>query len=215
MIAKLFIAGAVALFATAGQAATIDFEAQKIDDFGYQSYDFTEDGFRVTLAPTSVFGMYLINDPAKNLGMCGPGCASNGTTAYYGLNETSVSISHAGGDLFSLTSIDAAQTFLGLDRPLTLTLTGVQAGRTIETSIFVDSNSAARFSTFSFANLVNLSSLTISGGRDFPEFALDNVVLSTSAVPEPASWAMMISGFAVVGGSMRRGRSSKARANYV
>jgi hypothetical protein len=215
MIARLFVAGAAALFATAGQAATIDFEAQKIDDFGYQSYGFTEDGFRVTLAPTSIFGMYLINDPAKNVGMCGPGCASNGTTAYYGLNETSVSISRAENDLFSLTSIDAAQTFLGLDRPLSLTLTGVQAGKTIKTSVYVDPMAAEHFLTFSFANFVNLSSLTISGGRDFPEFALDNVVLSTSAVPEPASWAMMIGGFAVVGGAMRRVRSVKTKANYV
>lgn len=85
MIIRLLLACVTVLFTTAGQAATIDFEAQKIDDFGYKSYEFVKNGFRVTLAPTSIFGMYLINDPAKNLGMCGPGCASNGTTAYYGL----------------------------------------------------------------------------------------------------------------------------------
>ena len=37
-------------------------------------------------------------------------------------------------------------------------------------------------------------------------FALDNI--SLSAVPEPATWAMMIGGFGMVGGAMRRRRSS-------
>lgn len=33
---------------------------------------------------------------------------------------------------------------------------------------------------------------------------LDNVVLSTAAVPEPSTWALMIAGFAVVGLGLRR-----------
>lgn len=42
---------------------------------------------------------------------------------------------------------------------------------------------------------------------------IDNVKLSIgSAVPEPATWAMMIAGFGLVGASLRRGRSSLATA---
>jgi hypothetical protein len=37
--------------------------------------------------------------------------------------------------------------------------------------------------------------------------ALDNVAIS-AAVPEPATWAMLIAGFAGIGGSMRRRRSA-------
>jgi hypothetical protein len=33
--------------------------------------------------------------------------------------------------------------------------------------------------------------------------------LSAAAVPEPASWALMISGFGLVGGAMRRTRAMK------
>ena len=41
---------------------------------------------------------------------------------------------------------------------------------------------------------------------------LDGVNLSLSAVPEPASWAMMIGGFGLVGGAMRRRRAVAAAA---
>ncbi|QMW24728.1 PEP-CTERM sorting domain-containing protein [Sandaracinobacteroides saxicola] len=38
-------------------------------------------------------------------------------------------------------------------------------------------------------------------------FAIDNLTIaSAAAVPEPATWAMMIMGFGLVGVSMRRGR---------
>jgi PEP-CTERM motif len=35
-------------------------------------------------------------------------------------------------------------------------------------------------------------------------FFIDNFTLNTAAVPEPASWALMIAGFGLVGGAMRR-----------
>jgi hypothetical protein len=41
---------------------------------------------------------------------------------------------------------------------------------------------------------------------------LDNVVLSTGAVPEPATWAMMIAGFGIAGASLRRRKSAVAFA---
>jgi hypothetical protein len=47
---------------------------------------------------------------------------------------------------------------------------------------------------------------TAASGNDF---AIDNLVLSmTSAVPEPATWAMMIAGMGMVGASLRRRRSA-------
>lgn len=42
-------------------------------------------------------------------------------------------------------------------------------------------------------------------------FEVDDIVFTgTSAVPEPAAWAMMIGGFGLVGGAMRRRRSTAA-----
>jgi hypothetical protein len=53
------------------------------------------------------------------------------------------------------------------------------------------------------------------GGSD-ESWGLDNIVLSgtlvSAAVPEPATWAMMIAGFGVVGGAMRRRKATAAIA---
>ncbi|SNS18368.1 PEP-CTERM protein-sorting domain-containing protein [Sphingomonas laterariae] len=43
-------------------------------------------------------------------------------------------------------------------------------------------------------------------GSDNIGLILDNVSLDISPVPEPASWAMMIAGFGLVGGAMRNSR---------
>ncbi len=49
----------------------------------------------------------------------------------------------------------------------------------------------------------------VNAGPNFSSFTVERqsgvqVIANTSAVPEPASWAMMIAGFALVGGIMRR-----------
>lgn len=214
MIRFSMLAIAAAFSATSVQGATIDFNTQALDGFGSQKYKFNEDGFQVQIVPTSIFGMYLLNDPSKHLGMCNPSCPSNGTTAYYGLNETSVSFFGVNGGLFSLISLDAAQTFTGSGNPLTLTVTGVKAGAVITATIFADPQAAETFSTFALNDFVNLSSLTITGGPEFAQFALDNVVLSAGAVPEPASWALMIAGVGATGGALRRRRPVRTTVSF-
>lgn len=46
------------------------------------------------------------------------------------------------------------------------------------------------------------------GDRDYNDFTFQVSNANTGAVPEPASWAMMISGFGLVGGAMRARRRS-------
>jgi hypothetical protein len=49
------------------------------------------------------------------------------------------------------------------------------------------------------------------GGGNNDSFGLDNVRYSVAAVPEPATWAMMLVGFGMMGAAMRyRRRSTKA-----
>ncbi|WP_323141159.1 NF038120 family PEP-CTERM protein [Massilia phyllosphaerae] len=197
------IAIAAALSTNAAVAATIDFESQ-YGGYGYSDYSFIEDGFRVSYSPISPFGFYIVDDPADHLGMCSPACASNGTTAFYSFNESSVTIDLENKGLFSLTSLDAAKTFLGDGRPLTMTLTAMGVNGVITNTIFLEENLAETFSNFNFKDFVNISSLTITGGQDFPEFAIDNVVLATAEVPEPASWATLIAGLGIICGVRRR-----------
>jgi len=199
----------MAVFLTnAAVAATIDFESQ-YGGYGYYDYSFIEDGFRVSYSPISPFGFYIVDDPADHLGMCSPACASNGTTAFYSFNESSVTIDLENKGLFSLTSLDVAKTFLGDGRPLTMTLTAMGVNGTVTNTIFLEENLAETFSNFNFTDFVNISSLTITGGQDFPEFAIDNVVVSAAEVPEPASRAMLMAGLGLICGARRRRSPSR------
>jgi hypothetical protein len=119
-------------------------------------------------------------------------------------NESSVMIDRPDGELFSLTSLDVAKTFLGNDKPVTLTLTATGLNGVVTSTILIDAEAAEAFSTFKFENFTNIHSLTITGGEEFPEFAIDNVILSP--VPEPASWATLIVGLGVIGSAFRRRR---------
>jgi len=205
MIRKLMVAVTAAFLTNSAMAATIDFEAL---DGGYSAnYSVYEDGFRITHSSISDFGFYLIDNPADHLGMCNPGCPSNGTTAFYAFNESSVTFDRKNKGLFSFTSLDVAKTFLENGHPVTLTLSAMGLNGAITKTIFVEESLGESFSNFNFTDFENISSLTITGGQEFPEFAIDNVVLSIAEVPEPASWATLIAGLGILG-SIRRRRSS-------
>jgi PEP-CTERM motif len=74
---------------------------------------------------------------------------------------------------------------------------------------------AAGFTTFSTTATATeaLTNLSFSFRQDPAFFRLDNISVTAlnGAVPEPATWAMMLLGFGMVGGSMRR-RTSHQRA---
>lgn len=207
MIRKLMVAVTAAFLTNSAVAATIDFEAL---DGGYSAnYTVFEDGFRITHTSISDFGFYLIDNPADHLGMCNPGCPSNGTTAFYAFNESSVTFDRENKGLFSFTSLDVAKTFLGNGHPVTLTLSAMGMNGAITKTIFLEESLAESFSNFNFTEFANISSLTITGGQEFPEFAIDNVVLSIAEVPEPASWATLIAGLGILGSVRRRRLPSK------
>jgi hypothetical protein len=52
---------------------------------------------------------------------------------------------------------------------------------------------------FTLSNEVHLGTYGNNGGNSIP--------LLTGVIPEPANWALMISGFGIVGGVVRRRRS--------
>ncbi|HZV18639.1 MAG TPA: PEPxxWA-CTERM sorting domain-containing protein [Sphingobium sp.] len=71
-----------------------------------------------------------------------------------------------------------------------------------------DLASSAAFQTYSYAFTATADgTVTFSLGttsQDYIGPLVDNVSLDIAAIPEPATWAMMIAGFTIVGSTMRR-----------
>ena len=134
--------------------------------------------------------------------------------------------STANGNLLSFLTFTPAAgfevSFIGLDyfnvnasflRP-TLQLFD-SGGNTIGSFATVGST-AIRNYAFNSAYFSGPLKFGFSGGDTFNPLGIDNVRLDVRAiaavgvVPEPASWALMISGFGLVGGAMRRRRANPA-----
>lgn len=100
--------------------------------------------------------------------------------------------------------IDYGANFFGAD---TILNPGLTAGSSVMgTGINVAGNNPfstrSIFFTAGSAGSLKFGFGTSSGDNVGP--LLDNVSLSIAAVPEPATWAMMLGGFGLVGGAMRR-----------
>jgi hypothetical protein len=81
-------------------------------------------------------------------------------------------------------------------------------GQTLAAGGFGGNQSVGRRMTYNFGGQKVTSVEFMSSGNSF-EF--DNIA-TVSAVPEPATWAMMITGFGLAGAAMRRRRASLAFA---
>ena len=93
---------------------------------------------------------------------------------------------------------------------LTITITGTLASATVFTQSFVVNTAGP---SFVMLNPGRIDSAVFSSGGGThndsfnafgPHFVLDNLTINGATVPEPASWAMMMIGFGLVGSSLRR-----------
>ena len=172
----------------------------------------TEFGYNIAYTPTpGAFGE--IGAPPG----CSPACASDGTNAFYSFNTGSLTISATDGGPISITALDAAQTFTMSDRVLDFTVTGLtEAATTVSEEFTTAPGGADSFQTFNITTpgFTDLVSFTIAGVGSYPttEFAVDNLVVSGAAIPEPATWAVMLAGFGGVGAAMRSRRRTAAAA---
>ena len=78
-------------------------------------------------------------------------------------------------------------------------------------SINLSANNVNAFSPASISFAGTGRSFAISGGG--AQFGFDDVTFNAGAVPEPAAWALMLAGFGLVGGAMRR-RQRSVRVTY-
>lgn len=186
----------VALIASAAPAAAVvveTFEAAGPKDVALASLS------------TSV-GVFNPIAPANNVWVASPGYNNFGP----GLNPTTSSILTSNGDegielIFAFLSPHfEADVYLNDLGPATLTLfSGANIVGLFDFSADADSTNNLRSISLTFGGGVLMDRMTFvstAGGR--LNTGLDNVGIT--AVPEPATWAMMIGGFALAGAAMRR-----------
>lgn len=147
-----------------------------------QTISYVESGYQLTL--------HTSNDPSQIFGAHVGDAGASQTFNWHddgdNLYGAYVTLTKVGGGKFSLLDFDYASNDLSVSDGVTwLSLSG--------------SGNVA-------ANLKNVTSVTFSSlGYTYNQ--LDNVQVS-GAVPEPASWALMLGGFGLVGGAMRSRKRS-------
>ena len=194
-------------------AATITFEPFSGQTYFNQAVR-SEAGFNFTYSPSG--GGYGFVGPNN---FCDPLCADSGSNAFRSFGDGRVTITSSNNSVFSLESFGAATAITTRDTPLALRVSGVGSNGAVNSTFNVAGGAADAFTTFSPSVFANLTSLTFtySATSSDHEFSLDNIVLSpgvAAAVPEPASWAMMIGGFGMIGGAMRRQRKVKTTVSF-
>ena len=127
------------------------------------------------------------------------------TTAAYGeqfltYHDADTVLTTVDSSNFFVTSFDAKSRST-LTTPESLLLTGLRADGSQVTTSFDLTHEFQHFSLTGFSDLV---SLTFS--RANFTWAIDNIAVGPSAVPEPATWAMLIAGFGATGATLRRRR---------
>jgi hypothetical protein len=185
-------------------AATITFEAAPFG--GGFTGPITESGFTYTKASGGLF--------VESFGH--PGHDMEGTAIEGGGVLDIVQSSSGAFTFFSLDYAAYAGTGVGSQ---TLHITGYLGGLAVGADTYTLANTSSASPAFSNWTLESASSLagvkiddlkiTLNGGlTDSSLFfqAVDNVVLGSATVPEPATWAMMLVGFGAVGATLRARR---------
>lgn len=198
---KLVLLAVLAALASPVAAVTMTF-----DDLAAPSLIAGYDGF----AFSNFYTLDTVGFPASGYVN---GVVSGTNVAYNGSGHAA---SIASATAFSLTSGDVAGAW---NDGLTVTLVGTLAGAPVFTQSFVVGTAGATFEAFNPA-LIDKVVFTTSGGVPHvgyyagvgTQMSLDNLTIngtlpgggSGSTVPEPAAWALMVAGFGLVGGSLRR-----------
>lgn len=125
---------------------------------------------------------------------------AGGATLFQNFPSHFITVTATGGGSFTLNSFDLADAYnAGGGGSVAFSWTD---GSGTSTS-FLALDNAIGLQTFTF-NYTGVTSFSLQ--QEAPYFQVDNIVFNeaTNAVPEPATWALMIAGFGLVGAAMRR-----------
>lgn len=180
--------------AVPAHAATIDFEDRGV-------------GFAVS----QTFGEYRISSTTSYWIN-----TTSGTKALQGAMMAPVTLARVDGTAFTFSSADFfAGDSNGLGVPITFSFTrtdGSTGSYTLQTPEFGTGTPipSTRFAADFGNNLAGITRVSWSNGAEWHQ--IDNLVVNAAAgaVPEPATWALLILGFGMVGGALRAKRSVRA-----
>lgn len=194
LLFPLLAAVALQCHAVSASAAVMDFEslAHADDQIADVGFSYSEDGFLLSNLMSDGFPFASYGTSSEFF---------SGSTALINDNDDGpTQLTRLGGGAFNLQSIDLAELY-GLAS--SVSFVGTKAnGSMVSASFDLDGQVGAETFTFG-AEFTNLSSVTWSNAAYYHQF--DNI--SVSAVPEPASIAMLMAGLGLLGAIGRR-RSS-------
>jgi hypothetical protein len=193
------LATAVAImFAASNAAAAITYLANRAVGTGFVNLSITTDGTIGVLAAGNIVGWSIeTNDGIFSIDLIGPGDAQNSLTVFgSALTATTTNLYFDFGtnyDIFG--NNNAPRSYVEFSRtsfmPFELRSFGWQNGNYAV---------SAPPSEYIFE---------LSGGVPYTEYSGNRIVAST-AIPEPATWALMIGGFGLAGAALRRRRVAAA-----
>ena len=172
--------------------------------------DLTTTNYADTYATVTEGGLLFTNSTGTSYdflvwGATAPSNADQGgATLVNNWSDSTTTVTRVGGGKFDLASIDLADVYNnGSGGTVRFNFYGDTAG-----TFYVDLDQLVGLQTFTF-NMTGLiafdyTPLTTQG----PWIQVDNLVteLNAAPAPEPASWAMMLGGFGLIGGAMRNAR---------
>jgi PEP-CTERM motif len=226
MFMRAFTAVTVALaslvLAQAAQAAqpnVVNFEDRSFtgpDTYLTEANNFSEQGLSFT-------GLQFYFIPKNNPDVTFP--TSYGSTFMETAIEP-VGMTLAGGGAFNLLSLDLGLGDFNQGSTDTVTISGIKANCATDCTVSEDLTVTNVFQTFTLDGFTGLSSISV-GAQEFSNpnapfppqadsgyLAFDDITFTAdtgaAAVPEPASWALMILGFAAAGGLLRGRRRALA-----
>ena len=215
---KYVAAVALAVSAMPASAATVlDFDAARGPGgrTGYVYGPWLEDGYSVSASRCSNQNTCFVTTGTTLSSLDRTGAALTNM-----MGSATTTIARTDGAAFLLNAIDMANNYGNYSGygPTTMTvdfLFTFADGLTQATTYTLDNFAGQRLTvnnlTFDLAPLSSFSFTPRAGSSGFVQF--DNVRLSdVAAVPEPATWGLMILGFGAVGGALRRRRGVAAVA---
>lgn len=198
----LAVAASLSLLAGAASAATLDFSDLQSGSCNFVGSPVVSQGYRFT--DVSGGGLFLCNGFVIH---------NNANPALIAANTRSVlQFERSDAAPFSLQSFLAgARTNSGPGSvPTGIEVVGTTGSGSISQTFNFNGLTFENFTLNpSFTGLQNVR-ITALGDGASPQFLINAIVVDApaSAVPEPASWALLIAGFGLVGATLRRRRAA-------